>query len=85
MQEGQARHQSDVAALRPTPRPTHTTPEARAQLVRVRRQLTLKTDTLKTDRVGKREGMSWVTGVGPKEKERRPRTDRREGAGIAEL
>ena len=22
----------------------------------------------------KREGMSWVTGVGPKEKERRPRT-----------
>ena len=52
MQEGQARHQSDVAALRPTPRPTHTTPEARAQLVRVRRQLTMKTDTLKTDRVG---------------------------------
>ena len=44
----------------------------------MRRQLTLKTDTLKTDRVGKREGMSWVTGVGPKEKERRPRTGGKE-------
>ena len=43
--EEQSRYQSDVAALRPTHRPTHTAPQARAQSVRVRRQRTGKTGT----------------------------------------